>query len=131
MPSGGPERRRFGVGLLVQCSECGRSYARVFIEPGRDARCRCGEPLRRLGTEPHFVDREAFLREENRLGELQRAADRVSFLIVATDCPRVDIDIQRAELRRRCTSLFPDKMELYEMVYESRFRRLWEQFRRD
>ena len=117
------------MGLLVECPQCGKSYGRVFLDPEREPHCRCGEPLRRLGGEPQFVDREAFVREENRLGELQRAADRVSFLIVATDCPRVDIDIQRAELRRRCKTLFPDKMDLFEMLYESRFRRLWEQFR--
>jgi hypothetical protein len=117
------------MGLLVQCSQCGQSYARVFLDAERAPRCRCGEPLLKLGAEPQFVDREAFVGEENRLGELQRAADRVSFLIVATDCPRVDIDIQRAELRRRCKTLFPDKMDLFDLLYESRFRRLWEQFR--
>ena len=117
------------MGLLVQCPRCGASYARVFLDADSRPRCRCGEPLRQLGVEPQFVDRESFVGEENRLGELQRAADRVSFLIVATDCPRVDIDIQRAELRRRCMRLFPDRMDLFDLVYESRFRRLWEQFR--
>jgi hypothetical protein len=117
------------MGLLVQCSSCGRSYARVFLDPAHAPRCRCGETLLLHGDSPRFVDREALLREERQLTELARAADRVSFLIVATDCPRVDVDIQRAALRKRCQALFPDKMELYEMVYESRFRRLWEQFR--
>jgi hypothetical protein len=78
---------------------------------------------------PQFVDRDALVREENRVGELARAAERLAFLIVATDCPRIDVEIERANLRRRCQALFPDKMELYEMVYESRFSRLWQQFR--
>jgi len=129
--SGAPKPEGRAVGLLVECSGCGQTYARVFLDPAREPRCRCGEPLRGLGAEPQFVDRDAFVREENQLGELQRAADRVSFLIVATDCPRVDIDIQRADLRRRCKTLFPDKMDLFEMLYESRFRRLWEQFRNE
>jgi len=119
------------MGMLVQCARCGQSYARVFLDPSSEPVCRCGTPLEIEGPPPQFVDRDALVREERRIGELSRAADRVSFLIVATDCPRIDIDIQRAELRRRCQTLFPDKMEVYEMVYESRFRRLWEQFRNE
>jgi hypothetical protein len=117
--------------MLVQCARCGNSYARVFLDASSDPRCKCGERLDPEGPGPQFVDRDELVREERRLGELARAADRVSFLIVATDCPRIDIDIQRAELRRRCQTLFPDKMDVYEMVFESRFRRLWEQFRND
>jgi hypothetical protein len=117
--------------LLVQCERCGQFYARVFIDAARGANCRCGSVLAPRGPEPVFVDHDALVAEERRLQELARAAERLCFLIVATDCPRIDIEIERGNLRRRCASLFPDKMELYDMVYEGRFRRLWEQFRRD
>ncbi len=33
------------------------------------------------------------------------------------------------KVRQRCLNLYPDREELYEMVYESRFQRLWDQFR--
>jgi hypothetical protein len=115
--------------LLVECESCGQSYARLFLEAAPEPRCRCGARLTVEGEGPRFVDRDTVVREENRVGELTRAADRLAFLIVATDCPRIDVDIERANLRRCCQQLFPDKMELYEMVYESRFRRLWQQFR--
>ena len=49
--------------------------------------------------------------------------------IFATDVPRVDVDIERANVRRRCQELFPDKMHVFDLVFESRFQRLWEQFR--
>jgi hypothetical protein len=75
------------------------------------------------------IDREALLREEAALLEVRRFADRICFLIVATDTPRVDVDIQRTALERRCRQLFPDRMHVYRLVYESRFHRLWEQFR--
>jgi hypothetical protein len=117
------------LGLLVGCRACGMSYARVLLATDREARCRCGGVLVVDGEPPQFVDREAFLAEERRLSELARGADRVSYLIVATDCPRVDVEIQRMALKRRCAKLFPDKLDLFEMIYESRFRRLWEQFR--
>ena len=78
---------------------------------------------------PSGVDPEALRQEEAALQELRRLADHISFLIVATDTPRIDVDIVRANARRRCQELFPDKMHVYEMVYESRFQRLWQQFR--
>ncbi|HZL84719.1 MAG TPA: hypothetical protein VFD07_05005 [Candidatus Krumholzibacteria bacterium] len=118
--------------FLVSCRECGRSYAR-FLLPDADARCRCGaalaSPPPSLAPESSPVESEALHREEAALQELRRLADRVSFLIVATDMPRVDVDIHRIELRRRCQELFPDKMDVFDLVYESRFARLWQQFR--
>ena len=109
--------------LFVSCSQCGRSYAALLLP--EEARCRCGAFLEQGATSLA----EALRQEEAALTELRRLAERVSFLIVATDTPRVDVDIQRAQLRRRCAELFPDKMHVYDLVYESRFQRLWEQFR--
>ncbi len=59
----------------------------------------------------------------------QRRVDRLCFLIVATDCPEKDINIERLFLRTEAARLFPEKDYLYDMIYESRFRRLVEQFR--
>jgi hypothetical protein len=74
--------------------------------------------------------REFLLVEENeKLAAFQRKADRIAFLIVASDYERVDVEIEKAELRAECARQFPDKLELYDMIYESRFQRLWEQFR--
>ena len=63
------------------------------------------------------------------LREIQRMADRVCVLILSSDLPAVDIEIEKNAVRERCLELFPDREELYDMVYESRFQRLWEQFR--
>jgi hypothetical protein len=60
---------------------------------------------------------------------LQRRADRLCFLIVATDISEREIKIERLFLRTEAARLFPDKLGLYDMLYESRFRRLLEQFR--
>ena len=59
----------------------------------------------------------------------QRHVDRLCFLIVASECSDREIDIERLHLRVQAETLFPEKMPLYEMVYESRFRRLRQQFR--
>jgi hypothetical protein len=59
---------------------------------------------------------------------LQQMADRVCVLILSSDLPAIDIEIEKNKVRERCLELFPDREELYEMIYESRFQRLWEQF---
>jgi hypothetical protein len=59
----------------------------------------------------------------------QRHVDRLCLLIVASDCSDREIDIERLHLRVQAAALFPERMPLYEMVYESRFRRLRRQFR--
>ncbi len=61
--------------------------------------------------------------------ELQRMADRVCVLILSSDLPAIDIEIEKSKVRERCLELYPDQEELFDMVYESRFDRLWEQFR--
>jgi hypothetical protein len=61
--------------------------------------------------------------------ELQCMADRVCVLILSSDLPAIDIEIEKNQVRERCLELYPDQEELYEMVYESRFQRLWDQFR--
>ncbi len=61
--------------------------------------------------------------------ELQRRADRIAFLIVASDYPDVDIEIEIRKLRRWCQEHLPERAELFELVYISRFRRLRQQFR--
>jgi hypothetical protein len=64
-----------------------------------------------------------------RIREFQRMADRVCTLILSSDLPAIDIEIEKNKVRERCLELYPDREGLYEMVYESRFQRLWEQFR--
>ncbi|HVY62647.1 MAG TPA: hypothetical protein VHF22_13390 [Planctomycetota bacterium] len=65
-------------------------------------------------------------REQTLLG---READRVCRMILSSEFPDVDCAIERNRVRELAESLFPDRMELYEMIYESRFDRLWQQFR--
>ena len=75
-----------------------------------------------------FFDDEHVPREAMR--ELQRMVHRVCALILNPDYPEIDILIEREKVRRRCKELFPDRMDLYEMVYESRFDRLMSSFGR-
>lgn len=65
----------------------------------------------------------------DQMQELQRMADRVCVLILSSDLPAIDIEVQKSKVRQRCLELFPDREQLYDMIYESRFQRLWDQFR--
>ncbi len=69
--------------------------------------------------------------DEHDYRNFQRHVDRLCFLIVAADCPEREIDIEKLHLRVQAMHLFPDKISLYTLIYESRFRRLREQFRPD
>ncbi|MFZ5833605.1 MAG: hypothetical protein ACOY3P_26250 [Planctomycetota bacterium] len=64
-----------------------------------------------------------------KMREVQRMANRVCTLILSSDLPAIDIEIEKGKVRDRCLELYPDREQLYEMVYESRFQRLWDQFR--
>jgi hypothetical protein len=61
--------------------------------------------------------------------DLKRRADRISSLIVASDYPDVDIDIEIRNLREWCQTHIPERMDLFELIYVNRFQRLREQFR--
>lgn len=72
---------------------------------------------------------EALCDEDERIQTIQRQADRICQMIVEDEVPAIDIDIQQAKLREAISQSFPEKLSLYHLLYESRFRRLWHQFR--
>jgi len=76
-----------------------------------------------------LVRLQALCDEDEQVRTLQRQADRICEMIVSSDVPEIDIEIQEAKLREAVAQLFPDKQALYHLLYETRFRRLWQQFR--
>lgn len=67
--------------------------------------------------------------ETRRLRTFQLEADGICRLIIDADLPLVDIEIQIEKLRAKAREMFPGKEKLFTQIYESRFRRLWNQFR--
>ena len=65
------------------------------------------------------------------LEQLAREADRIVNLILHTSMPRVDIEIQIQNLREEFLRRYPEAADLFEMVYASRFRRIWDQWEAD
>ena len=121
--------------MSIRCSKCKREYDVTLFEFGREIICECGNRLG-LKNEEILSQLEEICRqydlklEEEKLSEIKRAQDRIVFLILNTDYQEVDIEIEKAKFKDLINELFPDKVHLYELIYEPRFRRLWEQFRK-
>ena len=64
-----------------------------------------------------------------KMARLGRLADRVSVLVLREDYPEIDVVLAVESLRERALEMFPGTANLFEMIYASRFRRLWRQFR--
>jgi hypothetical protein len=69
------------------------------------------------------------IEEERRIRRLQAIVREVCLLILDPDFPDVDVAIAREAAREEALLLFPDRAELWQMIYESRFDRLMAQFR--
>ena len=66
--------------------------------------------------------------ERSGMDELARQSDRIVNLILYSDLPRVDIEIQIENFREDCLRRYPGSDLLFEMIYASRFRRIWQQW---
>ena len=82
------------------------------------------------------LERELFEAADVRLDRMRmegimQEAEKIARMILDEDMPRVDIEIAIRSFRTRVLEEFPDKEKLFEGLYLSRFRRLWEQFRDD
>jgi hypothetical protein len=56
-------------------------------------------------------------------------AQRVASMIVTSSYSDLECALAERELRMECLRLLPDRMDLFDLVYASRFQRLREQFR--
>jgi hypothetical protein len=128
--------------MAVKCGKCGREYDATLFQFERTVRCQCGAEvsLERGHRETVGIDWQRFEREifdsaqeawedRQRADHYRRCADRIAALILYSDMPRVDIEIEIEGFRTAVLESFPDKEELFDALYMSRFRRLWNQFR--
>ena len=91
----------------------------------------CGQSLKqcRQAVLSFAVTNEEAEHRSQIIRKFQRDADRICILILSSDCTDEQISIQRLALRTDVARYFPDQVDLYDLIYESRFRRLWQQFR--
>ena len=127
--------------MAIRCPKCGIQHDVVkFSAEGGSASggeagpfivCSCGYrlDLSLLETVDDFLRYFENEKEREKAKEIQRDAEEICRMILREDCPRVDIEIAKEKLEEKVRFLFPDKMETYRMIYEARFKRLWDQFR--
>ncbi len=118
--------------MAIRCPHCGVEHDVALFQFDRKIRCDCGRELD-LSLIETVQDFERYLEsveEREKASEIQRAASRICQMILDESCPKVDVEIAKGKLRERVGRLFPDKLPIYEMIYEARFRRLWDQFRK-
>ncbi len=60
---------------------------------------------------------------------LKRRSNRICYLILHSDMQWVDIAIEIEKMRQFVEEEAPQKIELFERLYVSRFQRLWDQWR--
>ncbi|MFH1025249.1 MAG: hypothetical protein V1764_01035 [Nitrospirota bacterium] len=115
--------------MAVRCSYCGRDYDVTLFEFDRSITCLCGKTVvfkHEQMTDEAILARSA---EDRKIREIRAMADRIASLIIGSDYPMIDIEIEKQKLKERISELFPDKIDLYDLIYEPRFRRLKDQFR--
>lgn len=115
--------------MAIQCSYCGRGYDITLFEFDRSITCICGKTV--TFKHDRTTDEALYARrsEDRKVREITTLADRIASLIVGSDYPMIDIEIEMQKLRDRISELFPDKIDLYDLIYGPRFRRLKDQFR--
>ena len=117
--------------MPIQCLKCGKKFDVIQFEKGQTVSCLCGALLD-LSLLETVEDFERYFKNEEereRTKDIQRDALAICRRILDEARPAVDIEIAREELRQKVKRYFPDKIVTYEMIYEGRFRRLWQQFR--
>lgn len=117
--------------MPIRCPKCGAEYDVAKLEEGLQWLCRCGFSLdlSLVETADDFLRYCEGTTERLKAREIQRDAQMVCQMILNHECQAVDIEIAKGKLEEKVRMYFPDKMETYRMIYESRFKRLWEQFR--
>lgn len=113
--------------MRFTCFRCGREYE-LAVSEEEFFQCSCGEKID-LEEVKAFEKIIEDIRDKEHLDEIQKQADEICMKIVGGEFSKVDMEIEREKLREKCAEYFPGKMYLFEMIYESRFKRLWEQFR--
>lgn len=117
--------------MPIRCPKCGLKHDGVEFESGRRVKCRCGLKLdlSLMETVEDFLRYFESEDERKKAKEIQEDARQICQMILDENRPAVDIEIAKDHLKGKVEKFFPDKMEVYRMIYGARFKRLWEQFR--
>ncbi|MBN1688976.1 MAG: hypothetical protein JW893_07735 [Candidatus Omnitrophica bacterium] len=117
--------------MAIRCPQCGLQHDAAMLENNVKGVCRCGYSLdisliQSIDDFLRFCESEE---ERKKAKVIQRESEKICRMILDEGCLAVDIEIAKRNLEEKVRHLFPDKLSTYRMIYEARFKRLWEQFR--
>jgi DNA-directed RNA polymerase subunit RPC12/RpoP len=125
--------------MSIRCPRCGREYDVTLFQFGKRVKCPCGGIVAmergHMKSRDGTIEREIFESAGIRFADGRRAeafrlsADRIVSLILHSDMPRIDIEIEIGSFRDDVLAEFPDRGELFDAIYLKRFERIWNQFR--
>ena len=114
--------------MSVVCPNCGHEYDVALFQFGHKVRCDCGHVVDGNAPKELSLDERRAERHARReINDLRRRADALTTMILHSELPRVDIEIAKNELREWVRREFPEGIDLFERLYEARWRRLAEQ----
>lgn len=113
--------------MQMTCLRCGRVHHPPF-NSGKFLDCPCGEKIN-LEEWRAFQKIIEDIEDKQKFDDIQRTADEISSKIISGEFSKIDFEIAKEKLRDMCAEYFPERMYLFYILYESRFKRLWEQFR--
>ncbi len=122
--------------MAIRCSHCNSEYDVTLFGFKDTMICTCGNIINLQHKEilAELPDNfrgfgSAKSMEDEKMNAIKNLSDKIAFLIVSTDYPDIDLEIEKEKFRETIHELFPEKAYLYELIYEPRFKRLKEQFR--
>jgi len=120
--------------MSIRCPECKKEYSSELFKESSEIFCDCGQILG-IGQEEVFEHLQQICNqyelnlEEVKLEHIRRSSDRIVTLILNSNCEKSDIDREKMMLKQLIEAISPESIHLYELIYEPRFQRLWDQFR--
>ncbi len=119
--------------MAIRCPKCGAKHDVARLEEGSFLKCQCGFKLdiSLIESADDFIRYCEGREELERAKEIQQDAQIICQMILNEECPAIDIEIAKEQLEEKVKTFFPDKMTTYKMIYDSRFNRLWQQFRQE
>ncbi|MCK4993414.1 MAG: hypothetical protein KAS13_00020 [Candidatus Omnitrophica bacterium] len=121
--------------MAIKCPKCERIYELLVFDAKGRVCCVCGENL--VIEQEDVFERlqeickqyELKLEEEEKTAQIRKMADSIVAMILNTECGFDEVELEKNKLKLMILEITPDKVHLYELIYEPRFRRLWKKIR--
>ena len=113
--------------MSIQCPNCKKEYDITLFQFDKKVKCDCGTFVS-LSKEMYVTTEREI--EHSNYRKLQLSVDKVCSLILNESVPENIIERAKLDALNICKKYFPDKIDLFEMIYSNRFKRLYSQFRK-